>query len=412
MATTTITSSGDGAADKSIFPDGYKTSGQHAPVPERVHPFEAYPEEITGPTVWQADEYRNNPEKWTHSFTDDEIREIEQATDRFIESGVPLTAITKEHFALPTLGPFLGTLRYKTLINGPGFFLFKNLPVHTTHPHWTLHKSATAYMGLGAHLGYPVSQNSRGHVLGHVKDLGEDPTKTDRVRIYRTNARQFFHTDATDLVGLLCIAKAMEGGESDIISTHHVWNILRRDHPDVARTLTEDKWFFDRKGEVSKGEGQWYRGCVFYLENDELADGGNRRVYLRFDPNNVTSLSRFNSGPDAQIPPLSEAQLHAIKTLEETCLANSLHMVLDPGDIQLLANSHVLHARTAYKDYEPGTVDPETGRERPRRHLMRLWLATPEDDGGWKLPYPDSGWKKRGGIQVDDNAPACPLDAE
>lgn len=46
-------------------------------------------------------------------------------------------------------------------------------------------------MGLGTYLGYFVSQNSRGHVLGHVKDLGEDPTQIDSVRIYRTNARYF-----------------------------------------------------------------------------------------------------------------------------------------------------------------------------------------------------------------------------
>ena len=44
-------------------------------------------------------------------------------------------------------------------------------------------------MGLGTYLGYFVSQNGRGHVLGHVKDLGEDPTQIDKVRIYRTNAR-------------------------------------------------------------------------------------------------------------------------------------------------------------------------------------------------------------------------------
>jgi hypothetical protein len=71
------------------------------------------------------------------------------------------------------------------LLNDQGFWLFKNLPVKQ----WGLKKSATAYMGLGAHLGYFTSQNGRGHVLGHVKDLGEDPTKTDKVRIYRTNAR-------------------------------------------------------------------------------------------------------------------------------------------------------------------------------------------------------------------------------
>jgi hypothetical protein len=78
-------------------------------------------------------------------------------------------------------------------------------------------------------------------------------------------------------------------------------------------------------------------------------------------------------------------------------------MILDIGDIQFLSNAHVLHARTAYKDY-PAPA--------PRRHLMRLWLSTPEEEGGWKLPFHDSGEKKRGGIQVDDTRPVAPEDAE
>lgn len=44
-------------------------------------------------------------------------------------------------------------------------------------------------MGLGTYLGYFVSQNGKGHVLGHVKDLGDDAGQIDKVRIYRTNAR-------------------------------------------------------------------------------------------------------------------------------------------------------------------------------------------------------------------------------
>lgn len=291
------------------------------------------------------------------------------------------------------------------LLNGQGFWLFKGLPVQA----WGLRKSATAYMGLGTHLGYFTSQNGRGHVLGHVKDLGEDPTKTDRVRIYRTNARQYFHTDATDFVGLLCMARSMEGGESDIVSMHHVFNILQRDHPDVAKTLCSPIWYLDRKGEVSAGQKEWIRASVFYLEHDP---DGSPRLYGKFDPMNVTSLSRFQTGPDAQIPPVSEEQRHAMKVLEEVCLRESLHMILQPGDIQFLSNSHVFHARTAYKDWAPGTVDEATGEERLRRHLMRLWLSVPLEEGGWKLPYPDARSKKRGGIQVDDRAPVCPLDAE
>ena len=71
------------------------------------------------------------------------------------------------------------------LLNGKGFILFKGFPVEV----WGNAKSAVAYMGLGTYLGYFVSQNGKGHVLGHVKDLGDDARQIDKVRIYRTNAR-------------------------------------------------------------------------------------------------------------------------------------------------------------------------------------------------------------------------------
>jgi len=78
-------------------------------------------------------------------------------------------------------------------------------------------------------------------------------------------------------------------------------------------------------------------------------------------------------------------------------------MILEVGDIQFLSNNHIFHARTAYVDHAPPA---------PRRHLMRLWLSTPEDEGGWKLPFVDSKNKKRGGVQVDDTPEVAPLDGE
>jgi hypothetical protein len=67
------------------------------------------------------------------------------------------------------------------------------------------------------------------------------------------------------------------------------------------------------------------------MENDPA---GSPRVYAKFDPMNVTSLSRFNTGPNAIIPPLSDAQTHALKVLEKTCHKLALHMILEPGEIQ------------------------------------------------------------------------------
>jgi hypothetical protein len=229
-----------------------------------------------------------------------------------------------------------------------------------------------------------------------LQDTGADPTQIDKVRIYRTTARQFFHADDCDIVGLLCIARSLEGGESDIVSTHHVFNTLQREHPDVVETLTQPIWYFDRKGEVSEGQEPYTRQPVFYKET-----GADGRVYAKWDPYYVKSLTRFSS--TGQIPALSPEQVHASQVLEDTCLRLALHMILEIGDIQFLSNAHVLHARTAYKDYPPPA---------PRRHLMRLWLAVPETEGGWKLPFSDSAHKKRGGIQVNDTPPRALLDAE
>ncbi|KKY20757.1 putative taurine catabolism dioxygenase [Phaeomoniella chlamydospora] len=380
-------------APRSIFPDGIKTSGQQPPLYDLLKPYSEFPKEITGQTVWKAEDYRNNPERWTHVLSEAEVEELSKSADEFIAADIPLTGISQDNFILPTLGPFLRTLRTE-LLDGKGFILIKGFPADK----WSLKKSATAYMGLGTYLGYFVSQNGRGHVLGHVKDLGEDSTQIDKVRIYRTNARQFFHADDSDIVGLLCVARALEGGESDIVSSHHVWNTLQKERPDVAETLTQPIWYFDRKGEVSVGEEPYIRQPVFYLE-----PGGKGRVYSKWDPYYVRSLTRFSDA--GIIPPLSPKQVEAMTVLEDTCMRLSLHMILEIGDIQFVSNEHVLHARTAYKDFAPSTG-------KPRRHLMRLWLATPETEGGWKLPFTDSKEKKRGGIQVNEKAPVCPLDAE
>ncbi len=43
-------------------------------------------------------------------------------------------------------------------------------------------------------------------------------------------------------------------------------------------------------------------------------------------------------------------------------------MHFEPGDIQLISNHTILHARTAYEDWD------EPSR---KRHLLLLWLSVP-----------------------------------
>lgn len=83
------------SAPQDIFPDGLKTTGQHPPLYEHIVPFDQFPRQITGPTVWKAEEYRDHPEKWTHTFTEDQVEELSAAADAFLTSKTPLTGISK-----------------------------------------------------------------------------------------------------------------------------------------------------------------------------------------------------------------------------------------------------------------------------------------------------------------------------
>lgn len=76
------------------------------------------------------------------------------------------------------------------LLYGRGIALLRGLPVDRL----SNEESARAFWGLGLHLGDvdPVPQNSQGHLLGHVRDIGGDP---GRDRIYTTSAAQPYHTD-------------------------------------------------------------------------------------------------------------------------------------------------------------------------------------------------------------------------
>jgi hypothetical protein len=138
----------------------------------------------------------------------------------------------QETFPLtPNVREFLAKIR-AAVVDGIGLALIKGLPV----TEWPIEKTSAIYLAIGTSFGVTVSQNAKGHILGHVKvsgrgvfgpllprvprpltlqDIGNDPTQIHKIRIYSTAARQFFHTDGSDLVGLLCLARAKEGGESE-----------------------------------------------------------------------------------------------------------------------------------------------------------------------------------------------------
>jgi len=60
-----------------------------------LRPYSDFPKVITGESVWKAEDYVNNPERWVHVFNDEEIDELSAVADKFIADKIPLTGMSK-----------------------------------------------------------------------------------------------------------------------------------------------------------------------------------------------------------------------------------------------------------------------------------------------------------------------------
>lgn len=326
---------------------------------------------------------------WIRHFTEGEIREIHLAVGRVERKGLDIVGITRNDFPLPGLAPELARIR-EELLRGRGFALMRGLPVKDR----SMKQIATAFWGIGTHLGEAISQNAKGHLLGHVKDIGHDPHNPEH-RLYATRARHRFHTDSCDLVGLFCVRPAKEGGLSSISSSATIYSEMRRRRPELAELLSRPI-HIDRKGEIPEGKGPWYRmpvfnhhaGCITTYYARDFFDGAQRHE---------------------GVPPVSREQTEAMDLFEDLAARQDirLDMELRPGDMQFVHNHQIVHSRTGYEDHP----DPER-----KRHLLRLWLSASD---GRELPpaYAERYGNialgtKRGGIMVPGTKPYAPLEAE
>jgi Taurine catabolism dioxygenase TauD, TfdA family len=339
---------------------------------------------VEGPSAWIGAELARHPEQWIYTLSPAEIDEIESAVAAV--RGRDLAGLTRADFPFPKLGPVLDKLREEVL-GGRGFVLIRGLPVEGR----PIADSAAAYWGIGSYFGYARSQNAMGHLLGHVRDLGLATTDPN-VRTYQTTERQHFHTDSCDIVALLCLKTAREGGLSSIVSSMAMYNEMARRRPDLLQRLFEP-FATDRRGEVPVGEKPYFDMPV-YNAYEGYVSAIYSGTYIR-------SAQRF-----PEVPRLSPADIEALEMFDD--LANDkelrLDMELRPGDMQFLHNHTCLHDRTAFVDW------PEPER---KRHLLRLWLAAP---GARPLPpvfaqrYGSTTIGDRGGIICEKTRLHAPLE--
>src|SRR3989441_8101557 len=134
---------------------------------------------VVGPTVWYGDQLASRND-WIRHFSAAELEEVAEAVRAYRAREAALSEISPATFPLPALGPVLRAVLTE-LLEGRGFIMLRGLPLER----WASDERAIAYLGIGSWLGRPRSQNAKGHLLGHVKDLGLD-IRDSNVRYYST----------------------------------------------------------------------------------------------------------------------------------------------------------------------------------------------------------------------------------
>jgi len=273
---------------------------------------------------------------WRYSLSSAEIDELYLAVKHALRTGKSLQQMTRDDFPLPLLGKSI-TAWKRAIVTGPGFQVIRGVPVD----HWSKSEVECFFWCFGQHIGVPGAQNRDNDLLGHVRDDGsnkDDPT----VRQYRTTTHIPYHCDAADVVGLLCLKKAKQGGISRIVSSVSVFNELLTRKPELVAELFKP-FHLDTHQE----------GNVFSMPiiPCRCFDGELRTFY---HSDYFRSVQRY---PHAR---LTDRQTELLDLYDELTLSNEffLEIEFEPGDIQLVSNHTLLHSRTDYEDFE----DPEEKR--------------------------------------------------
>lgn len=307
-------------------------------------------EPVNHPSAWYGKDLANDP-GWLVHLSPQDLDEIAAAVRRVKSAGLSLGEVDRTAFPLPALSAKLA-LWLDEIRNGRGFVVVRGLNAAD----YSDEEVGLIFWGLGTYLGEPVIQNPRGDLLGHVYDHGRRYGDID-VRGYETNAHLPFHSDGCDLVGLLCLRRAQNGGLSSIVSSVTLHNEILRQHPEYLAPLYNGFHYIRREAAMTDDPVTPYRLPVFGARDGFISS--------RLVRNQINAACVKTGKP---LEPVEKASLDFLDSLAYDPAVH-LDMDLQVGDMQLCNNYTILHSRTGFVDF------PEPER---RRHMIRLWLTMRE----------------------------------
>lgn len=291
-----------------------------------------------------------SPVDWQVPLPDEAVAELDGVVSALRQDPLPLLLLSPAQFTLTACRRVMAVVDRK-LRQGVGLAVVDRLPVERFSPE----ESRALYWLLGSLLGRPVAQKWDGTMIYDVRDTGK--ALDYGVRRSVTNLDLLFHTDAPwlsrppELVGLLCLSPAREGGVSRFVSLVTIHNELGRRHRDLLPRLYRP-FPWDRQAEHAPDDAKVSAQPVFKSDGRGLVARYNQALIQNAEALTETPLDA--EGQEAL------AAMRAIADAPEL----SVEFTIAKGQIQYLNNRQFAHSRTTFIDHE------EPSR---KRHLVRLW---------------------------------------
>ena len=291
-----------------------------------------------------------SPTDWLVPLPASAVEELEAAVHRIRREPLPTLLLSPTQFDLPACCEVMAAVG-RQLRDGIGLAVLDRVPVER----FSVDENRAIGWILGSLLGRLVAQKWDGAMLYDVRDTGQ--ALAYGVRRSVTNLDLQFHTDAPwlaappELIGLLCLHRAPEGGVSRFVSLVTAHEELERTHPAWLKRLYEPvPW--DRQAEHAPDDAKVSWQPVF-----ERAVGGLRARY------NHTLVETAEDLEGKRIDQAGHDALTAMSAIMNSP-AHWVEFTIEKGQLQYLNNWFFAHSRTPFRD--------AAGPER-KRHLLRLW---------------------------------------
>jgi len=318
---------------------------------------------IGGPAAWTKDELVAG-KWWGYELSPSLLTELDDALENAKSSNiewegdVPLN-VSQGNFPLRKMAETIAEMSDE-LENGSGAAMLANLPVHK----YSVEELSVIYLGICSYIGNVVQQSSAGlrsksrgygMPLGHVKAEMRGKTPLDGKQ---SNNYFRLHTDRCDMISLLSVRTASQGGHGRVASAVAIHDAMVERAPDLVPLL------------YSPIERIWEGGEGVIALPIWAFEETSGKFTTQISPSYIENAQYVNG-----VRKLTAGEIEAIDLIEEIGLEIGHNFLQLPGQLTFMNNHLVYHGRTAWKYADIDDAENARDNVENGRLLLRAWLS-------------------------------------